>query len=292
MATGSADAMNGTDLYFLCKNGGSALSGIEKLYFGSMNTILVVEGSPVLDDVWLYLTAVLGLIAVVLFVILIMEREKRKPLSKAPAKPVPSEVLGMWPPAASRTVTSDVVKGTMDKLRVLDLEREILSYAVRRLYEAHAEGKITEDEREGLMLKYKDDLRRIREEMGRGESIVALNEMERMQEEFVRLFSDRFEELNKRIKELRTVSGIAPPEPEEPLAVEELKEAKVASPPRREREVSRPKAPSAKPEKGEAKKAEAEGGEPEKSDAEKKIAQIVSDVEKVLEKLGQMEAEE
>ena len=37
-----------------------------------------------------------------------------------------------------------------DELRMLDLERDILGDAIRRLYEAHAEGKITEQERDKL----------------------------------------------------------------------------------------------------------------------------------------------
>ncbi len=241
-----------------------------------------------LGDVWPYVTLLFGLLTIVLIVLLLMEREKRKPLTEETAKPAPSELFSRWPPVAARTVANNMIKETADKIRVLDLEREILSYAVRRLYEAQAEGKITEDERDGLMQKYRDDLGRIREEISRGESIVALGEMERMQEEFVKLFSDRFEELSGKIKELRTLSGIAAPEAIEPL-VEELKEVKapVVPPLKREREVSKPRTPAPKPEKAVAKSAA-----PEKGDAEKRIEQIMSEVEKVLEKLGQMEAEE
>jgi len=231
------------------------------------------------DDIWLYVTVAFGIILVALIVLLIMEREKRRPLSKEAVKPAPSEILGRWPLAVSRTVTNNIVKESRDKLRILDLEREILSYAIRRLYEARIEGKISEEERDRLMLKYKEDLGRIKEEISRGESIVALSELERMQEEFVKLFSERFEELNKRITELRGLSGFAPLEPEK-LPEEERKEEK-AAPPRREREVGKPKAPP-KPEKT----------EPEKSEAEKKIEQIMAEVEKVLERLGQMEVEE
>jgi len=227
------------------------------------------------DDLWLYVSIAFGTTAVALVILLIMEREKRKPLSKEAAKPAPSEILDKFPLPVSRTVTSTLVQETRDKLRIMDLEREILSYAIRRLYEAHAEGKISEEERDRLMLKYKEDLMRIKEETSRGESIVALNELERMREEFVKLFSERFEELNKRIEEVRLLSGFAPPEPEKPPE-EEKKEVK-AAPPRREREVSKPRAPSPKP---------------EKSEAEKKIEQIMAEVEKVLERLGQMEVEE
>ena len=42
------------------------------------------------------------------------------------------------------SVTSAEAKKARDELRMLDLEREILSHAIRRLYEAQAEGKISE----------------------------------------------------------------------------------------------------------------------------------------------------
>ena len=252
------------------------------------------------SDILPLVTFSLVVVVIALVVLLFMERERKKPLTEEPGELGRGEARFRAPFSVGRTVTKDVFEEARDRLRILGLEREILGYAVRRLYEATAEGKITAEERDRLAVKYKQDLARIREEIARGESIVALNELERMQQDFLSLFSERFEELNKRIEELRTLSGFALPEPAEPIEAIELREPleeelpeeegeeeeeeeeeKEEAPtekevPSRKRKASRPKPPS----------------EPEKSEAEKKVEKIVAEVEKVLERLGQMEVEE
>ena len=168
----------------------------------------------------------------------------------------------------------------MYKRQVLDIEREILGYAVRRLYEAHAEGKITEEERDRLAEKYRVELERIKEEIARGESIVALNELERMQEEIIKIFSERFDQITRRIEELRAISGFTPIEKEKEPEVDKEKTPK-------EKTVKKP-TPKSKVRKARVKPPP----EPERSDVEKRVEQIVSEVEKVLKRLGQMEVEE
>ncbi len=254
----------------------------------------MAEGRTVASDILPLVTFSLVVVVIALAALLFMERERKKPLTEEPGELGLGESRFQAPFSVGRTVTKDVFEEARDRLRILGLEREILGYAVRRLYEATAEGKITAEERDRLALKYKQDLARIKEEIARGESIVALNELERMQQDFLSLFSERFEELNKRIEELRTLSGFALPEPAEPIEAIELRkplekelpeeeeeEAKEEAPtegeaPSRKKKASRPKPPS----------------EPEKSEAEKKVEQIVAEVEKVLERLGQMEVEE
>ena len=224
---------------------------------------------------WFLITGIFVAISVGLATLLIMEREKRKAQNQ-PTPPFVGTSLSI-----RRTVSPEMYEEAKKKLRVLDLEREILGYAIRRLYEAHAEGKITEEERDRLAEKYRVELERIKEEIARGESIVALNELERMQEEFIKLFSERFDQLTRRIEELRAISGFTPIEKEEEPEVE--KEEK----PREEKTVRKT------PPKPKAKKVRVKPPpEPEGSDVEKRVEQIVSEIEKVLKRLGQMEVEE
>jgi hypothetical protein len=217
-------------------------------------------------------------------------------MSEETVKSDPSGTLAGLPFSTKRTITTDLFDEAKDKLRILDLEREILSFAIRRLYQAKAEGKITEEERERLASKYKEDLRRIKEEISRGESMVALNEFERMQEEFVNLFQERFKDINKRIEELKTLSGFVSQEPEELTEPEEIEETPKEERPKKEgeEETEAPKQPS---EKGSSKTKRKSSKpksplEPEKTKAERKVEQIVAEVEKVLKRLGQMEVEE
>jgi len=244
----------------------------------------LVEGKLVDSAVWPLITSILAVVSISLATLLIIERERKKSSDQKSSGVLNSSLTGM-PLTARKTVSPDLYKEAREKLRVLDLEREILGYAIRRLYEAHAEGKITEEERDRLAEKYRLELARIKEEIARGESIVALNELERMQEEFIKFFSERFDELSKRIEQLRTISGLAASEEEEPeVEIEVEKEEE----PLEEKTVKRHVA--SKPKK--RKSPIVPPPKPEKSDAESRVERIVAEVEKVLKKLGQMEVEE
>jgi len=245
------------------------------------------------EYIWFYLTVVFGVIAVASIILLLMEIERRKKIpvesKKEPRESNLAEITLPW--TISKTVPDEAVKEAKDKLRVLDLEREILSYAIRRLYEAQAEGKITVEERDSLALKYKEDLERIKQEIARGESIIALSELERMQEEFIRMFSERFEALNKRIEELRAIAGLPPPKPtikpkeEKEEVTEETPTAHPKrTPTKRRREAGKSRAA--------VQQRTSETGVEGKSEADRRIERIMAEIEKALNRLSQIEIEE
>ena len=191
------------------------------------------------------------------------KKEKEKPLE------MPPETSEKWPSRIERSVTTNDAKKAKEELITLDLEREILSYAIRRLYEAQAEGKITEEERERLARGYKDRMMNIKEMISRNESVVALHELEAMEEDLVKLFSERFDEINHKVEDLRSHLEFKP-----------IKEVPIPS----------PTPPSAPPEtrKGRGRRRPTP---PKKTEAEKRIEEIRAEVEKVLERLGQIEVE-
>ena len=195
-------------------------------------------------------------------------------------------------PSASFKISKSV-QGTMatsakDELRILELEREILGDALRRLYEAHAEGKITEQEREKLAATYKVRMNSIKESISKDENIIALHELEGMQEDLMKLFSERFGDLTSKVEELRTKIDVKPireipikmPQQEPPqIEYEEEEEGDEEEPEKvgEEKPKKKRKPPEAKP--------------AAKTEAERRIESIRSEVEKVLDKLGQMEIE-
>jgi len=178
-----------------------------------------------------------------------------------------------------KTVSPEEAAKAKEELRILDLEREILSDAIRRLYEAHAEGKITEEERDRLAQTYKERMMIVKEAISKDESLVALHELEAMQEDLIKLFSERFDEISAKIEELRSkveakpIKEITIPTAKPAKTVEkEEKPEKEA-----EEKAKRKRKPPAKP--------------PPRTEAEKRIEEIRAEVEKVLERLGQMEIE-
>ena len=241
------------------------------------------------DDPITVIAVAVVIIAAVGIVIYAMRRQGKKPQHKKPqrASDDPNLDYSTSPFKISKSVQTSTASNAKDELRMLDLEREILSDAIRRLYEAQAEGKITEPEREKLAASYKARMMSIKESISKDETIVALHDLEGMQEDLMKLFSERFGELTSKVDELRTKIDVKP-----------IKEIPVRLP---------TQTPTSRMEKIDdaEEEEEAEGGEekpkkkrkpPEekpdaKTEAEKRIDSIRSEVEKVLDKLGQMEIE-
>ncbi len=214
-------------------------------------------------------------------------RGKKKPEEK-PSKPSTKEAdleLANLPFRISKSIQTTTASNAKDELRILDLEREILGDSIRRLYEAQAEGKITELERERLASTYKSRMATIKESIAKDETIVALHELEGMQEDLMKLFSERFGELTSKVDELRGRIDVKPireipvklptqtPIQMESEEEEETEEANDEEKPKKKRKPPVEKQPDVK------------------TEAEKRIESIRSEVEKVLDKLGQMEVE-
>lgn len=230
------------------------------------------------------------------------KQEKEKTPDKEPLqqKPQPNTSIDLeytnmptnmpLPFKVSKSVQGTMANSAKDELRMLDLEREILGDAIRRLYEAQAEGKITEVEREKLAASYKQRMNTIKESISKDESIIALHELEGMQEDLMKLFSERFGELTSKVEELRGRIDVKPireisikPILITPIRVDDAEEEEEDE--EETSEVIAEKKPVVK------KRKPSEEKPTQKTEAEKRIESIRSEVEKVLDKLGQMEIE-
>ncbi|UCE44339.1 MAG: hypothetical protein JSV57_02345, partial [Candidatus Bathyarchaeota archaeon] len=118
--------------------------------------------------------------------------------------------------------------------------------------------------------RYKERMYEIKNFISRSESVVALHELEETQEDLIKLFNSRFDELNEKIDGVRSSLGMKPVEEEPtppPTPIPEPSGRRETKTPRRRRP-------------------------PKKTEAEKRIEEIKAEVEKVLQRLGQIEAEE
>jgi len=224
-----------------------------------------------LDDPLIYALIAAGGIIACLIVIYAMRKRGKKEEKALEEEESMTELKGL-PFKIVKSVPSDEAARAKEELRILDLEREILSDAIRRLYEAHAEGKISEEERERLAQTYKSRMMTVKEAISKDESLVALHELEAMQEDLIKLFSERFDELSTKIDELRTKVEAKP--------IKEITIPTARAPPStapEEKAKKKRKVPSAKP--------------TPRIEAERRIEEIRAEVEKVLDRLGQMEVE-
>ncbi len=248
-----------------------------------------------IDETTILIVALVVVIAVSASVIFAMrQRYTKKPSDKKPkidkpnATTIDLEYTSM-PFKVSKSVQGPMANSAKDELRILDLEQEILGDAIRRLYEAHAEGKISELEREKLAGMYKTRMNSIKESISKDQNIIALHELEGMQEDLMKLFSERFGDLTSKVEELRTKIDVKPIRevpikmPQQTVQLEEAEIEEEEEPPEAEVREKKPVAPK--------KRKPPEEKPDQKTEAERRIESIRSEVEKVLDRLGQMEVE-
>lgn len=233
------------------------------------------------DDALTIAVITVGVIIAVIIIVFSMQTKGRKKMPpKITEQDLEADLRG-YPFKVSKSVAMEDASHAKDELRILDLEREILSDAIRRLYEAHAEGKITEEERERLAQTYKSRMMTVKDAILKDESVVALHELEGMQQDLMKLFSERFDELSSKIEELRSKTEIEP-----------IKEITIA--PKTltvEAPSSEEEGKTVDEEKTKRKKRQAPARPSPRTEAERRIEEIRAEVEKVLDKLGQMEIE-
>jgi hypothetical protein len=230
-----------------------------------------------LDEDLTYAIIVIGAIIACLIVIYAMGKRGKKEEELLEEERFKAESRGL-PFKIVKSVSPDDASRAREQLRILDLEREILSDAIRRLYEAHAEGKITEEERERLAETYKSRMMTVKDAISKDESLVTLHELEAMQEDLIKLFTERFDELIAKSEELRSKVEVKPiKEITIPMAKVQLTPKSEEKLEGEEKAKRKRKPPPAKPSP--------------RTEAEKRIEEIRAEVEKVLDRLGQMEIE-
>jgi hypothetical protein len=252
-----------------------------------------------LDDtaiiIALAVVATIAIAACAALILLMLNRTK-KPASKPSKDPeidpyLTTAGIGSSPFRVTKTVQATDATRAKDELRILDLEREILADAIRRLYEAHAEGKITETEREKLAGSYKQRMMSVKNSMAKDETIVAVHELESMQEDLMKLFSERFGEITGKVEELRTRIDARPikeikiqmPKPQSPVVPDQMEKADEESTEEEAEAETESKEKPQKPKKPPAEK--------KKTEAEQRIDAIRNQIDEVMNKLGQMEME-
>ena len=240
---------------------------------------------PAIITIIIAVVVIIAVSACATILLAMRHKEKKPPQVKTKQTAKFNFELTNSPFSISKSVQTTTASNAKDELRILDLEREILSDSIRRLYEAHAEGKITEAEREKLASTYKARMTTIKTSIAKDETIVALHELEGMQEDLMKLFSERFGELTSKVEELRTKIDVKP-----------IKEIPIKLPTQAPAQMEEEEDDEAEEESSNEdrpkKKRKPQVEKPDqKTESEKRIESIRSEVEKVLDKLGQMEIE-
>ncbi len=125
----------------------------------------------------------------------------------------PTGVEAVPQESAISVISPEKVEEARRELKVLRMEKELLTTALTKLYEAEAQGRIGREEREALVKKYKDRLLELQEKISNAAALVELSELENAKEEILRLMNVKLSQIERRLEELRMRVGITLPKP-------------------------------------------------------------------------------
>jgi len=104
---------------------------------------------------------------------------------------------------AGRMVQREELGKARRELNALLLEKELLSSALTKVYEAEVDKKISRDEREELAARYKKRLKEVGDRLADMEIMIEVGELERLRDELVTLFERKIGEIDNRLQQAR-----------------------------------------------------------------------------------------
>jgi hypothetical protein len=115
--------------------------------------------------------------------------------------------------AAVTTVSSAELERSKREMRTTMVERDLLSSALMRLYEAESEGRITREEREIISRRYSEQIKDLQSKLKGVELLVEVGELEGLRNELLALFQDKIQNIETRLDAAKQRLGPATPEP-------------------------------------------------------------------------------
>ncbi len=102
-----------------------------------------------------------------------------------------------------KTVTTDDLEKSKREMRTILLERDLLSAALTKVYEAENEGKITREEREMIAKRYSSQIRDLESKLSDKELVVEVGELESLRDELVTLFKEKIQNIESRLDQAK-----------------------------------------------------------------------------------------
>src|SRR5437588_9934094 len=122
--------------------------------------------------------------------------------NKNTAEPLNREPFPV-PDILKKTITSNDVSRSRDRLRLASLERDIIGDALTKIYEAETRGQINDSEKNQLLQRYKTDLKRVDGEIDTYKRTVDLYELESAKEDLLKSFQEKMLEIDLKISQIR-----------------------------------------------------------------------------------------
>jgi hypothetical protein len=179
------------------------------------------------------------------------------------------------PDVIRKSVTEADIAKARNKLRVANLERDIIGDALTKIYEAEAKGTINDSEKNQMIQPYKNDLKRVDAEIDTYKKTVDLYELEAAKEDLFKRFQETFLEIQARIEKIKPSLGQL-----STIGIEAVEQKPVLPKPEAPEQSEETAPPKEKPAREKA-----------RNKAEEKIETIREEVLKAMERLEQIETE-
>jgi len=205
----------------------------------------------------------------VMVLLILMVMRKKKTMQRSLSKGVAEEIQTLS--IVEKSVSEAEAKKAQEEIRLTLVERDLVSSAMKIIYEAEAKGAISAEEKNQLIAKYSLDLRALEDRIAPSQRILDLFESETVRENLLKDFQYKLSQIDMRISELRSASGQVL-----------LEKGEIPAPP------GAPPPPSTALEANLEKKTVKEKV---KTKAEERIEAIREEVLRAMERLEQIEAE-
>ena len=207
-----------------------------------------------------------------LLILILLFGRKRPPQEKRKngAESIEKEPFPI-PDILKKTITATDVSRSRDRLRLANLERDIIGDALTKIYEAEAKGQISESEKNQLLQPYKTDLKRVDGEIDTHKKTVDLYDLESAKEDLLKSFQEKMLEIDLKISQIRpavTMTSEITAKPFEPPKTETSPTPPITNPPKERQAKEKPK-----------------------NKAEERLETIREEVLKAMERLEQIETE-
>jgi hypothetical protein len=206
-------------------------------------------------------------------ILILLFGKKKQAQQDNPSTPLdPKPEAFPIPDSLRKTVTGNDALRARDRLRLANLERDIIGDALTKIYEAETRGQINETEKNQLLQRYKTDLKRVDGEIDTHKRTVDLYELESAKEDLLKSFHEKMLEIDLKISQIKPSVSITSPE-------------KTSETPAPTKTETQPALAQTSPPK------ERPAREKPKNKAEERLETIREEVLKAMERLEQIETE-
>ena len=106
----------------------------------------------------------------------------------------------------SRSIPRNELEKSKRELRTLLVQKELVSAALTRLYEAEAAKEITKSEREVLGAKYVSELKELDEKITKMDAFIQIGDLETLRNQLLQLVEQKIDSIEKRIESTRKLA--------------------------------------------------------------------------------------